>query len=65
MENWGEEVTGKSAGCPALPACGRQVGGEDGYGLQHWSQSRPYNHIHITRKPRPVGGELQSELRRG
>jgi len=27
----------------------RLVGGEEG---------RPYNHIYITRKPRPVGGEL-------
>jgi hypothetical protein len=49
-------VTGKSAGCPALPACGRQVGGEE---------SRPYNHIYITRKPQPclsrlngMGGKL-------
>jgi hypothetical protein len=42
-------VTGKSAGCPALPACGRQVGGEE---------SRPYNHIYITRKPRRVSGKL-------
>jgi len=42
-------LTGKSAGCPALPACGRQVGGEE---------SRPYNHNYISRKPRPVDGEL-------
>jgi len=42
-------LTGKSAGCPALPACGRQVGGEE---------SRPCNRIYISRKPRPVGGEL-------
>ena len=37
--------TGKSTGCPALPACGRQVGGEE---------NRPCNHIYISRKPRPV-----------
>ncbi len=28
--------------------------GEGGNGLQNWSQSRPCNHIYITRKPRPV-----------
>ena len=33
---------------PCLPA-GRQVGGEE---------SRPCNHVYISRKPRPVGGEL-------
>jgi hypothetical protein len=38
---------GKSAGCPAFLPVGR--GGEE---------SRPYNHIYITRKLRPVGGEL-------
>jgi hypothetical protein len=37
-----------------LPAS-RQEGGN---GLQKWSQSRPYNDIFISRKPRPVGGEL-------
>ena len=36
---------------------------EDGNGLPQWSQSRPYDHIYISRKPRPVpavgrGGEL-------
>src|SRR5512139_2065363 len=30
------------------------VGGEDGNGLTKWSQSRPYNHIFISRQPRPV-----------
>jgi hypothetical protein len=35
-----------------LSACGRQVGGEE---------SRHYNHIYISRKPRPVGGELHSD----
>jgi hypothetical protein len=40
-------VTGKSAGCPAFLPVGR--GGEE---------SRPCNHIYVTRKPRPVGGEL-------
>ena len=49
-------IAGKSAGCPAFLPVGR--GGEGGNGLQHWSQSRPCNHIYITRKPRPVGGEL-------
>ena len=39
------EFTGKSAGCPAFLLQGR--GG-----------NRPYNHIFISRKPRPVGGEL-------
>jgi hypothetical protein len=52
------EFTGKSAGCPALPACGRQVGGEGGNGLPQWSQSRPCNHIYITRKLRPVSEEF-------
>ena len=42
-----ETFTGKSAGCPAFLPVGR--GGEE---------SRPYNHIYISRKPRPVGGEL-------
>ena len=40
-------VTGKSAGCPAFLPVGR--GGEE---------SRPCNHIYLTRKPRPEGGEL-------
>jgi len=46
--------TGKSAGCPAFLPVGR--GGEE---------SRPCNHIYITRKPQPclsrlngMGGEL-------
>jgi hypothetical protein len=34
------------------------LGGEGGNGLPQWSQSPPYNHIYISRKPRPVGGEL-------
>ena len=41
-------------------------GREGGNGLPQWSQSRPCNHIDITRKPRPCacpvltgGGELQ------
>jgi hypothetical protein len=46
---WGALFTGKSAGCPALPACGRQVGGDE---------NRPCNHIYIARKPRPLAGEL-------
>ena len=36
----------------------RLVDGEGGNGLPQWSQSRPYNHIYISRKRRPVGGEL-------
>jgi hypothetical protein len=49
-------LTGKSAGCPAfLPVGG---GGEGGNGLPQWSQSRPCNHVYISRKPRPVGGQL-------
>jgi hypothetical protein len=40
----------------------RLVGGEGGNGLQHWSQSRPCNQIYISRKPRPVGGELHFPL---
>ena len=51
-----EGVTGKSAGCPAFLPIGR--GGEGGNGLPQWSQSRPYDHICISRKPRPQGGEL-------
>jgi len=43
--------TGKSAGCPAFLPLGR--GGEE---------SRPYNHIFISRKPHPLGGELQSSF---
>jgi hypothetical protein len=39
--------TGKSAGCPAFLPVGK--GGEE---------SRPCNHNYISRKPRPVGGEL-------
>jgi hypothetical protein len=39
-------LAGKSAGYPGLPTAGRQAGEE----------SRPYNHIYISRKPRPVGG---------
>jgi hypothetical protein len=42
-------VTGKSAGCPAFLPVSR--GGEE---------SRPYNCIYISRKPRPVGVELHS-----
>jgi hypothetical protein len=42
------DCAGKSAGCPAFLLLGR--GGEE---------SRPYNHLYISRKPRPyVGGEL-------
>ena len=41
------QFTGKSAGCPAFLPVGR--GGDE---------SRPYNHIYISRKPRPVGEEL-------
>jgi hypothetical protein len=40
-------VAGKPAGRPAFLPEGR--GGEE---------SRPYNHVYITRKPRPTGGEL-------
>ena len=40
---------GQVGGYPALPACGRQVGGEE---------SRPSNHNYISRKPRPLGGKL-------
>ena len=43
--------TGKSAGCPAFLPLGR--GGEEG---------RPYKHIFISGKPRPVGGELHPFL---
>jgi len=42
-------LTGKSAGCPDFLPVGR--GGEE---------SRPYNHIFISRKPRPLSGELHS-----
>jgi hypothetical protein len=55
-------VTGASTECPALPACGRQVGGDGGNGLQNWSQSRQYYKITLTRKPRPVGGELHLKI---
>jgi hypothetical protein len=48
-------LAGKSAGYPGLPTAGRQAG-EGGNGLPQWSQSRPCNHIYISRKPRPVGG---------
>ena len=39
------------------------LGGDSGNGLPQWNQSRPYDHIYISRKPRPVsavgrGGEL-------
>ena len=40
-------VAGKSAGCPVFLPVGR--GGEE---------SRPCNDSYISRKPRPVGGEL-------
>ncbi len=43
-----EVFTGKSVGCPAFLPVGS--GGEE---------SRPCKHIYISRKPRPVGGELQ------
>ena len=42
-------LTGKSAGCPAFLPVGR--GGEE---------SRTSNRIYISRKPRPVSGELHS-----
>jgi hypothetical protein len=41
--------TGKSAGCPTFLPLGR--GGEE---------SRPYNHIFLSRKPHPLGGESHS-----
>ena len=43
--------TGKSAGCPAFLPLGR--GGEE---------SRPYNHIFLSRKPHPLGGEIHSSF---
>ena len=52
--------TGKLAGCPAFLPVGR--GGEGGNGLPQWSQSRPCNGFYISRKSRPVGGELHWAL---
>jgi hypothetical protein len=38
----------------------RPVGGEGGNGLLQWSQSRPCNHIYITRKPPLWAGSFTS-----
>ena len=52
--------TGKSAACPAFLPVGR--GEEGGNGLSKWSQSRPYNHIYITRKLAALSADRQAQV---